>query len=117
MTLILATPIGLIINEAVTNSLKYAFPEPPYSSTHPGVIRISLQPAGEHRYQLLIQDDGVGLPAGFDLTRTHTLGLTMIQGLSRQIGGDLQIYQESGVAIRLDFSAIKKTEPFLPEPV
>ncbi|MPR37265.1 histidine kinase dimerization/phosphoacceptor domain -containing protein [Salmonirosea aquatica] len=106
----LAIPLGLIINEAITNSLKYAFPQPMYSAENPGVIYITLRSEGEHICQLLIQDNGVGLPAGFDPNETSTLGLTMIQGLSRQIGGKLHIERESGVGIRLNFSPNQKIE-------
>ncbi|RIV21314.1 histidine kinase [Fibrisoma montanum] len=104
----LATPIGLIINEAVTNSLKYAFPACA-TGTHPsGVIRVSLQPLTQPAYRLIIEDNGVGFPAEFDPARSNTLGLTMIQGLSRQIGGQLQIRHAQGVGIQLDFSPTKK---------
>jgi two-component sensor histidine kinase len=101
----LATPIGLIINEAVTNSLKYAFP-----ANRPGIITIAFQSIADQTYQLSISDNGVGMPIGMDLERSHTLGLTMIRGLSRQIGGQLQIRQESGVQIILEFSQAKKVD-------
>lgn len=105
----MATPIGLIINEAVTNSLKYAFPASSTGTQPSRVIRVSLQPLSEQTYRLLIQDNGVGLPAGFDPAQSDTLGLTMIQGLSRQIGGQLQIGQAQGVFIKLDFNPAKNS--------
>ncbi|GAB4050665.1 histidine kinase dimerization/phosphoacceptor domain -containing protein [Spirosoma litoris] len=98
-----AIPLGLIINEAVTNSLKYAFPQ-----NRAGLISIQLQPEGTQLYRLTISDDGVGLPAGLDLDRTPTLGLTMIRGLSRQMGGKLRIHQDAGVQIQLEFSQTPK---------
>ncbi|QKZ13849.1 histidine kinase dimerization/phosphoacceptor domain -containing protein [Spirosoma sp. KUDC1026] len=106
----LATPIGLIINEAVTNSLKYAFPEA--RTLQPRIIWVSLQPLDEETCRLLIEDNGVGLPTGFNPAQSTTLGLTMIQGLSHQIGGRLQIrsHQESGVCIQLDFDQHRKTD-------
>ncbi|WP_266365414.1 histidine kinase dimerization/phosphoacceptor domain -containing protein [Tellurirhabdus rosea] len=104
----LATPLGLIINETVTNSLKYAFPVCANGTRRPGVIRVTLLPLTGQTYRLVIRDDGVGLPEGFDPARSRTLGLTMIQGLSRQIGGQLRIFQESGVGIQLDFNPAKK---------
>ena len=99
----LATPLGLIINEAVTNSLKYAFPD-----NRSGTISIGLNPIDNQTYQLTITDDGIGLPAGFDMTQSKTLGLTMIRGLSSQIGGQLRINQQAGVNISLQFSITKK---------
>lgn len=101
----LAIPIGLIINEVVTNSLKYAFPE-----GRSGQITIVLRLIEEHRYELTIADNGVGLPPGFNINRSDTLGLTMIRGLSRQIGGQLLIDQDEGVSVRLMFSTVRKTD-------
>ncbi|WP_421828404.1 histidine kinase dimerization/phosphoacceptor domain -containing protein [Larkinella sp.] len=99
----LATPLGLIINEAVTNSLKYAFPQ-----NRPGTVIVTLTSVEEQTYRLMISDDGVGLPAGFDVARSNSLGLTMIRGLSKQIRGQLEITQENGVEISLLFSVAKK---------
>jgi two-component sensor histidine kinase len=110
-----ATPIGLLINEAVTNSLKYAFPSSNRGDDVVRNIRISLQPLDNQLYRLLIEDNGVGLPADIDPTTSNTLGLTMIQGLSRQMGGHLLIYQNDGVSIQLDFSPLKKAERSLGE--
>ena len=94
----LATPLGLIINEAVTNSLKYAFPK-----NRKGTVIVSLAALDEQTYRLTMRDDGIGLPADFDVACSNTLGLTMIRGLSRQIEGELSINQTSGVEIDLEF--------------
>ncbi|MBE7174725.1 MAG: sensor histidine kinase, partial [Williamsia sp.] len=104
----LATPIGLIINEAFTNALKYAFPQKAGSAHHSGTIRIELQAVHDQLCRLVIRDDGVGFPAGLNAKNTNTLGLTMIQGLSKQIGGKLQMSQNQGVHIQLEFSPVKK---------
>ena len=109
----LATPIGLIINEAVTNSLKYGFPIESQLYRQPGTITVELQPLDEQTYRLTLGDDGVGMPVGFDADHSSTLGLTMIRGLSRQISGQLQIHQRPGVHIRLDFSLSKKVNRHL----
>jgi two-component sensor histidine kinase len=66
----IAVPLGLIINEAVTNCLKYAFPQ-----GGNGVVTISLQLIDGVNYLLIIEDDGIGLGADFDITRTRTLGM------------------------------------------
>ncbi|MVN76021.1 tetratricopeptide repeat protein [Hymenobacter sp. HMF4947] len=99
----LATPLGLIINEAVTNALKHAFPQ-----RRPGTLSIRLQPRGAHHYELLIADDGVGLPPGFDLRHSQSLGLTMVTGLSKQLDGLLHITQDHGVRLTLQFEATRK---------
>ncbi|CCH54844.1 unnamed protein product [Fibrisoma limi BUZ 3] len=98
-----ATPLGLIINEAVTNSLKYAFPH-----NRRGEVSVALRALEGQTYQLTITDDGIGMPAGFDVTRSKTLGLTMIRGLSKQIKAKLDITQCNGVEISLQFSPVKK---------
>ena len=95
----LAVPLGLIVNEAVTNSLKYGFP-----SGKPGRVTIQLAPDGATQYVLRIHDDGVGLPADFDPKRSRSLGMSLIRGLSKQIGADLQITSEHGVTVNLRFS-------------
>lgn len=95
-----AIPIGLIINEAVTNSLKYAFPEQPS-----GMISVTLNAPGPAICQLTISDNGTGFPDGLDTARSNTLGLLMIRGLSQQLGGKLTIRNENGVRIQLVFTA------------
>jgi two-component sensor histidine kinase len=100
----LATPLGLIINEAVTNALKHAFPQ-----HRPGTLTISLHPLEAQRYELLIADNGVGLPPDVDLAHGHSLGLTMVKGLSKQIDGVLHITQEGpGVQLTLQFEVARK---------
>jgi two-component sensor histidine kinase len=102
----LATPLGLIVNEAVTNVLKYAFPP-----TGRGTLTIVLTQGPAHHYQLTIADNGIGLPPDFDLDQSHSLGLTIIKGLSTQIGGDLRIESANGVRVSLQFEAAKSVAP------
>ncbi|GAB3584504.1 histidine kinase dimerization/phosphoacceptor domain -containing protein [Hymenobacter daeguensis] len=99
----IATPLGLILNEAVTNSLKYAFPH-----QQPGVITVSLACTAPQRYQLTIADNGVGMAESFYVEHVRTLGITMIKGLSQQLDADLTIAQDSGVQITLQFEAASK---------
>lgn len=100
----LAIPIGLILNEAVTNSLKYAFP-----AWRSGCITVQLVPIAAPYYQLTISDNGVGLPTGFNSQRSDTLGLTMIRGLSQQIGAELSMVDNQGVHIQLRFNPARKS--------
>jgi two-component sensor histidine kinase len=100
----LAIPLGLIINEAITNTLKHAFPPP-----RTGTLTIQLRPIEALRYELRIADDGVGLPPGFDPARAESLGLTMIMGLSRQLGGVLHLTpQAPGAQLILHFEVARK---------
>jgi two-component sensor histidine kinase len=94
----LAVPLGLIINEAVTNALKYAFP-----GDRAGTVTLSLQPASGNTYELGIADDGVGLPPGYEPARSRSLGMTLMHGLSEQLEGALRITGPPGVTIRFVF--------------
>lgn len=77
-----AVPIGLILNELLTNSFKYAF-----GAGSAGEIFIRVCAPGPGRYELTYADNGPGLPAEFDITRATTLGIQLIHDLTRQIGG------------------------------
>lgn len=93
-----AVPLGLIINEAITNALKYAFP-----NGRAGKITLILQRLGRFKYQLAISDDGVGLPQGYTPSRSRSLGMTLLHGFSGQLGGDLHIISPPGLTISLMF--------------
>nr|GFC10604.1 hypothetical protein [Tanacetum cinerariifolium] len=69
---------------------------------------ISLTELPGQRYHLMLADDGVGLPAGFDIGASRTMGLTLIKGLSEQIEADLTFSQRQGVCISLAFESAKK---------
>ncbi|MCF2446982.1 histidine kinase [Dyadobacter sp. CY345] len=93
-----AVPLGLILNEAVTNSLKYAFPGGRY-----GTLKIEFIEQGSKTYRLIIGDDGIGFPANLNPSKSRTLGMSLIRGLSEQIDGILHISQQNGVQISLTF--------------
>lgn len=75
-----ATPVVLIMLESVNNALEHAFPD------RGGRIEVELHDA-EGRRTLTVRDDGVGLPPGFDLDATDSLGLQIVCGLAEQLGG------------------------------
>ncbi|GAB2590913.1 histidine kinase dimerization/phosphoacceptor domain -containing protein [Spirosoma areae] len=93
-----AVPLGLIINEAITNALKYAFP-----AGREGSVQVKLGALSEGVYELVIADDGIGLPADFDPTQSRSLGMTLMYGFSEQLGGQLQISGQPGLNMRLRF--------------
>ncbi|WP_460970011.1 tetratricopeptide repeat-containing sensor histidine kinase [Spirosoma migulaei] len=106
LDVILAVPLGLILNEVITNSLKYAFP-----ANQQGSLYIELTEVAKRTYRLTIGDDGVGLPPDLNPNRSRTLGMSLIRGLSKQLGGKLQISQLNGVQVSLTFSEEKVGVP------
>ena len=95
-----SVPLGLILNEAITNTIKYAYPK-----NKKGSIRISLQYTGTQKLQLKIADHGKGLPDGMDTCQSDSLGLQLIRLFSEQLDGDLYFINENGLEINLTFRA------------
>jgi len=93
----IAIPLALIINEALTNSIKYAFPD---QST--GEILISLEENGE-QMKLEINDNGIGLDNHPERTQTASLGMELIKGLTQEIRGNISIESNNGVKIKVTF--------------
>ncbi len=94
-----AVPMGLIINEAVNNAIKYAFPE-----DRKGEVRIVLKNTGENNYKLQIADNGVGLPEDFEETERDSLGMNLMIGLSDQIDGVFEMKNDNGLKITITFT-------------
>ncbi|SEW45536.1 Two-component sensor histidine kinase, contains HisKA and HATPase domains [Chitinophaga sp. YR573] len=91
-------PLGLILNEAITNAIKYAFPD-----SREGIITISLSQVSEHKILLTITDNGVGLPAAFDIHARNSMGMNLMQGLSEDMDGDFNIFNHDGTSISIAF--------------
>ncbi len=89
-------PIGLIVNEAVSNSFKYAFPD------REGFIRITFTSSETHFY-MKISDNGIGLPVGIKTEEFESLGIQLIGALSDQLSADLKILREDGLGYELRF--------------
>ncbi|MBF0505453.1 MAG: CHASE domain-containing protein [Nitrospirae bacterium] len=94
-----AVPCGLIINELLTNALKYAFPD-----NRSGVLSVHFTKA-EDTYTLSIKDNGVGLPGGLDYKEARTLGLQLVNVLTRQLRGTFQIKSDEGTEAIVTFKA------------
>jgi len=96
LTIDQAVPLGLIVSELATNAAKYAFP-----GERTGKLVVRLDAVGD-RATLSVADDGIGLPKTFGNPGTG-IGLGMVNGLARQIGGMLTVAGGAGTVYRLDF--------------
>jgi len=99
-----AVPCGLIISEIVSNSLKYAFP----NEMH-GEILVSLKSV-EDGYELIISDNGVGLPEELDFDNNKSLGLILVKSLTEQIDGEITIHRNHGTEFKIRFKELKYKE-------
>jgi two-component sensor histidine kinase len=86
-----AIPCGLVINELVSNSVKYAFPD-----NRSGEIFISLSKKDNRKFILTVRDTGIGAPQNKDIGKSDTLGIQLVTLLSKQMNGHLQIINEKG---------------------
>jgi len=94
-----AIPTGLIINELVTNCLKYAF-----SKDSDGEIRISLRSLNDGQNELIVSDNGVGIPETLDIKNAESLGLRMITNLTeRSLHGNVSINRNNGTEFKIIF--------------
>lgn len=96
-----AIPCGLLVNELITNALKYA-----WKHGERGVITINLFQK-ESQVNLQIFDDGVGLPFNFEDAKPETLGLQLVETLIEQLDGELKVQIENGTKYFVKFENIK----------
>ena len=91
-----AVPLALILNELLTNAIKYAYP----GGT--GTIEVRLKAEPEGRAVLEISDAGIGLPANFDERQAASIGIRIVAGLARQLGAELDIVRrDPGVSFNI----------------
>jgi len=93
-----AIPIALIVNEAVTNAIKYAFPE-----HRRGVIKVGLAREADS-LRLSIEDNGVGIPEGVQTEKLTSLGLELIKGLTDDLKGRVQFLVKKGTSVVVSFN-------------
>jgi two-component sensor histidine kinase len=91
--------LGLIINELCTNSLKYAFPD-----GRDGVVSIELITCSEGICMLIVKDDGIGLPDGFDIANSSSMGLQLISAMVTQLKGRIEIDSDEGASFKIYFT-------------
>jgi PAS domain S-box-containing protein len=94
-----AIPCGLLLNELVSNALKHAFP-----GGRGGWVRVALHTGPNEEYTLIVSDNGVGLPQDLDVLATSSLGLQLVQTLTRQLGGRLNVERTGGTTFQITFT-------------
>jgi two-component sensor histidine kinase/ligand-binding sensor domain-containing protein len=94
-----AIPCGLIINELLSNSLKYAFP-----NQAKGLIELYFKLYRNQKFILIFKDNGVGFPKDFNLEEKATLGLKLVTVLTQQLEGEIELNQEQGIEFKITFS-------------
>jgi two-component sensor histidine kinase len=98
-----AIPCGLIINELLTNAIKYAFP-----GDRKGVLRVAIRNTGDGGVEIFVGDDGIGVPETLDIRSAKTLGLQLVTTLAEnQLKGKVELERasgtESGTRFRIRF--------------
>ena len=95
-----AMPCGLVLNELLTNALKYAFPD-----HRRGQVRVHAKRLDDAMIRIKVSDDGIGLPEQIDLDRAKTLGLSLVRGLVAQLGGSIEREPGTGTRFTITLAA------------
>lgn len=98
MPLDIGIPCGLIINELLSNSFKYAFPD-----NNNGIISIRLKNINNDNYELIVSDNGIGIDGSFDIKKTKSLGMKIVTKLVQQIEGNLDYDFSNGTRFTIKF--------------
>ena len=91
-------PLGLIINEVVSNAFKYAFQD-----IEKPILELKLIQNDAGKFNLSIKDNGIGLPESFKLEEAHSFGMRLVNILSKQIKGQLEVRNQEGLEYQLTF--------------
>ncbi|HEY9725779.1 MAG TPA: histidine kinase dimerization/phosphoacceptor domain -containing protein, partial [Chroococcales cyanobacterium] len=97
-----AIPCGLIINELVSNALKYAFPE-----DKPGSLKVELYSTERQCFTLVIKDNGVGISKDVNTQETSTLGLQLVEILTHQLDGAIELNVSEGTEFKIQFHEVR----------
>ncbi|MFA0834067.1 MAG: PAS domain S-box protein [Methanobacterium formicicum] len=95
-----AIPLGLVINELVANSLKFAFP-----NKEKGSITVEMKTKNDE-YTLIVADDGIGFPADVDFKKTDSLGLQLVNNLVNQLDGEITLDRSHGTEYKITFKEL-----------
>ncbi|MCX6139210.1 MAG: PAS domain S-box protein [Ignavibacteriales bacterium] len=93
-----AIPCGLIVNELITNAMKHAFPD-----NKEGVVTATMRLLPENRCELIVTDNGIGMPADLNIKESTSLGMQLIESLVEQLGGTVIVSAENGTRVTIVF--------------
>jgi len=91
-------PVGMIVNELLTNALKYAFP-----GGKAGMINVRIMKKDENHIEISIRDNGAGLPDALEISSSRGFGLTLVRMMIQQIKGSIKINRINGTEFRINF--------------
>ena len=91
-------PLGMIVNELLTNAVKYAF-----TGDRPGLIQVHIIRKDEKHVEIIIRDNGVGLPDALEISSSRGIGLTLVKMMIQQIKGSIKINKIGGTEFRIQF--------------
>ncbi|MBF0553778.1 MAG: hypothetical protein HQK96_04390, partial [Nitrospirae bacterium] len=94
-----SVPCGLLINELLTNAVKYAFPD-----GRKGEIFLTMHTVPENNVEIIVRDDGVGIPLDMDIRHNDSMGYSLITGLAEgQLGGKIELNRNHGTEVKVRF--------------
>jgi PAS domain S-box-containing protein len=93
-----AVPLGFLINELISNSLRHAHP-----NQDRGSIELSLRTVGQDEFELTVKDDGVGIPESVDLEEPQSFGLNLVKLFAQQLHGEMELIRDGGTEFRIRF--------------
>ncbi|GAB4376559.1 MAG: hypothetical protein Kow0075_03780 [Salibacteraceae bacterium] len=96
-------PLGLLLNEFISNSLKHAF-----TGLQEGKLYVSLKQLEDGRFELIVGDNGVGLPKDFSFKNSNSLGMELIVTLTSQLDGTIERLDRDGTFFRVVFKGLEK---------
>jgi two-component sensor histidine kinase len=94
-----ASLVGLIVNELVANAIEHAFLD-----NRDGEVRVALRQVGANVVELLVSDDGVGLPGDIKLETVESMGLRLVSMLADQLGGTIDVSRAAGTSFTVRFA-------------
>jgi len=91
-------PVGIIVNELLTNAVKYAF-----SGAKSGEIKVKISRKDDNHIEIIIRDNGSGLPDAMEISNSRGIGLTLVKMMIQQINGSIKINRVGGTEFRINF--------------